>query len=40
MNNHTILLDIRRDMQAGQGGSDNRAQPVSTTSILPATTRH
>jgi hypothetical protein len=33
MNNHTILLDIRRDIQAGQGGNDDRHQSVSTTPI-------
>ena len=32
MNNHTILLDIRRDVQVGQGGADGRHQPVSTPS--------
>ena len=34
MNNHTILLDIRRDVrdiQPGQGGNDERHSLVSTS---------
>ena len=33
MNNHTILLDIRRDVQAGQECTDDRHQLVSTTCV-------
>lgn len=39
INNHTILLDIRRDVQAGQGGTDAQRQSVSTT-FCSSTTKH
>ena len=34
MNNHVVLLDIRRQVFAGQEGINDRRQPVSTTSFL------
>ena len=33
INNHKLLLDIRRDVKAGQGGTVNKRQPVSLLSI-------
>lgn len=39
INNHTILLDIRRDVQAGQGGTDAQRQSVSTT-FCSSTIKH
>ena len=36
MNNHTILLDIRRDIQAGQEATDGQTQSVSTFFRCPA----
>ena len=34
MNNHILLLDIRRDGQAGQGGTEKRRNSVSMTLCL------
>ena len=39
INNHTILLDILRDVQAGQGGTDAQRQSVSTT-FCSSTIKH
>ena len=37
INNHGLLLDIRRDVQARRGGTDAQNQPVSLTSYSPTT---
>ena len=34
INNHGLLLDIRRDVQAGQEATDAQRQPVRLTSYL------
>ena len=38
MNSHTILLDIRRDIQAGQEVTGGQTQSVSTIFCCSATT--
>ena len=35
MNNNTMLLDIHRNVVAGQEGTDNRNQSVSATFCCP-----
>ena len=39
VNNHGLLLDIRRDVQAGQGATDAQRRPVSLTFYLSTTNR-
>ena len=39
INNHGLLLDIRRDVQAGQGATDAQRQLVSLSFYLSTTDR-